>query len=249
MVTWWNAYDTQICVWGELSTQICVSHAFHDLCMTLRMSDILLNWMMISLECSLVNGDVIGQPKKVTNMPDWIMPINRLMWPRKGTISLKQGAAGMVVPSLTGAGAKTIHVADLQSVPMGWKFCLEENAQTILKSTICIRNNYELSCSSVCHSLVFPVPQENPVYIWKRSLTQRTLVEWLNSIFLCISMVNEHWCGIRAQKYMLRKYGEERTKFTAIHADLRRLLTTHADLRIMHISVTFHLPANWYPLN
>ena len=125
--------------------------------------------------------------------------INRLMWPGKGAIPLKQGAAGLlVVPSLTGAGTKTIHIADLQSVTMGWEFCLEENTRSILEFTTCIRNNYELSGCSVCHCLFFPMPRVNHEYIWKRSLTQRTLVEWLNSIFLCISMVNEHWCGITA---------------------------------------------------
>ena len=73
MVTYTNAYDTQICVWAELPTQICVSYAFHDMCLTLPMEKVLLNSTIIKIERSFVNGDVIGQPNKVTNVPDWIM--------------------------------------------------------------------------------------------------------------------------------------------------------------------------------
>ena len=74
MVTYRNAYDTQICVWAELPTQICVSHAFHDMCLTLPMQRVLfLNSTIIKIERSFINGDVIAQPNKVTNVPDWIM--------------------------------------------------------------------------------------------------------------------------------------------------------------------------------
>ena len=74
MVTYRNAYDTQICVWAKLPTQICVSYAFHDMCLTLPMQRVLLNSTIIKIERLFANGDVIAQPNKVTNVPDWIVP-------------------------------------------------------------------------------------------------------------------------------------------------------------------------------
>ena len=65
-----NAYDTQICVWAELPTKICVSYAFHDMCLTRTMKKVLLNSTIIKIERSFVNSDVVGQPNKVTNMLD-----------------------------------------------------------------------------------------------------------------------------------------------------------------------------------
>ena len=70
MVTYRNAYDTQICVWAELPTQICVSYAFQDMCLTLPMKKVLLNSTIIKIERSFVNGDLIGKPNKVNDVPD-----------------------------------------------------------------------------------------------------------------------------------------------------------------------------------
>ena len=117
MVTYRNAFDTQICVWAELPTQICTSYAFHDMCLALPMKKVLLNSTIIKIERSFVNGDAIGQPNKVTNVPDWIMSIIDWCDPENGQQGFRHWRRLVLYVSLK--GTKMTQVADFKTVWTG----------------------------------------------------------------------------------------------------------------------------------